>query len=70
MINQKTKPSSWYYALAALIPLFGCLIAAVIFYPGAKKLPASIAKAHDLDRLTQIIVTGSADLSLSRTGAY
>ena len=70
MDNQKTKPSSWYYALAALIPVLGCLIAAVFFYPRARKLPASIAEAHDLDRLTQVIVPGSADLTLSRTGAY
>jgi hypothetical protein len=70
MNDQKTRPNRWYYAVAALIPLLGCLVAAVVFDTGARDLPASIAEAHDLDRLTQIIVPGSADLTLSRTGAY
>jgi hypothetical protein len=70
MSERKTRSSGWTYAVAALIPVLGCLIAAVIFYPGARKLPASIAEAHDLDRLAQIIVPGSADLTLSRAGAY
>ena len=70
MNNQKTRPSGWYYGLAALALVFGCLMAAAITFLGARDLPASIAEAHDLDRLTQIIVPGSADLMLSRTGAY
>ena len=70
MDNQTIKPSGWYYGLAALALALGCLIAAVISFLGARDLPASIARAHDLDRLTQIIVPGSADLTLSRTGAY
>jgi len=70
MNNQKTKPSGWYYGLAALALVFGCLVATAILYPGTRDLPASISRAHDLNRLTQITVPGSADLTLSRTGAY
>ena len=70
MNNQKTRPSGWYYGLAALALVLGCLVAAAILYPETRDLPASISRAHDLNRLTQIIVPGSADLTLSRTGAY
>jgi len=70
MDNQKTKPNGWYYGLAAFALALGCLVATAILYPGTRDLPTSISRAHDLNRLTQIIVPGSADLTLSRTGAY
>jgi len=70
MDNQRTKPSGLYYGLAALALALGCLLATAILYPGTRGLPASIAEAHDLSRLTQVVVPGSADLTLSRTGAY
>ena len=70
MNNQKTKPSGWYYGLAVLALVLGCLVATAILYPGTRGLPASIAEAHDLSCLTQVVVPGSADLTLSRTGAY
>jgi len=70
MDNQKTKPGGWYYGLAVLAPVLGCLIATAIFFLGTRELPASIAEAHNLNRLTQVIVPGSSDLTLSRTGAY
>ena len=70
MDTRNTKPSAWYYGLSALILLLGCAIATTVLCFGARHLPTSIAKAYDLDRLTQIVVPGSADLVLSRTGAY
>jgi len=70
MDNQKIKPSGWYYGLAALTLVLGCLIATAIVYRGTRAVPASIAEAHDLSRLTQVVIPGSADLTLSRTGAY
>jgi hypothetical protein len=70
MSDKKRRPSRWTYAVAALIPLLGCLVATAILYPATRGLPASIAEAHDLSRLTQVVIPGSADLMLPRTGAY
>ena len=70
MDNRKMKPSGWYYGLAALTLVLGCLMATAIAYRGTRGVPASIAEAHDLSRLTQVVIPGSADLTLSRTGAY
>jgi hypothetical protein len=70
MDTQKKKPSALYYGLGALSLLIGCLVAAAIFVIGARELPASIAEAYDLNGLTQIVVPGSTELTLSRTGAY
>lgn len=41
-----------------------------MLYLATNGLPAAMAEAYDLDRLTQVVVPGSADLTLSRTGAY
>ena len=70
MDTRNTKPSAWYYGLGALILLLGCAIATAVLFFGARHLPTSIAEVYDLDRLTQTIVPDSADLTLSRTGAY
>jgi len=70
MESKTIRPSRWYYGLAALSLVFGCLAATAIFYLATRGLPTSIAEAHDLSRLTQVVIPGSADLMLSRTGAY
>jgi len=70
MDTQKKKLSPLYYSLGLLILLIGCLTAATILVFGARDLPAALAKAYDLNSLTQVVVPGSADLTLSRRGAY
>ena len=70
MNTQKKKLSALYYGLGALILLFGCPIAAAILFFGTRDLPAAISDAYDLNGLTQVVVPGSVDLTLSRTGAY
>jgi len=70
MNTQKKKLSALNYGLGALILLFGCPIAAAILFFGTRDLPAAISEAYDLNGLTQVIVPGSVDLTLSRTGAY
>jgi len=70
MDTQKKKLSALYYVLGALSLLIGCLVTTAILFFGARDLPASIAEAYDLNGLTQIVVPGSANLALSRTGAY
>ena len=70
MNTKSRKLSAFYYSLGALIFVAGCLLTAVILLQGTKELPGLIRKAYDLNRLTQVVVPGSADLTLSRTGAY
>jgi hypothetical protein len=70
MDKQTTRSSRWYYGFAVLVFVLGCLAATTITVLGTRGLPASIAEAHDLSRLTQVVIPGSADLMLSRTGAY
>jgi hypothetical protein len=64
------KPSGWYYGLAVLALLLGFPIAVAASYPAVRAVPAAIEKAYDLSRLTQVLVPGSAEITLSRTGAY
>ena len=70
MKKKGRKLSAWYYGMGVLIFVAGCLLTAVILFQGTKELPGSIRKAYDLNRLTQVVVPGSADLTLSRSGAY
>jgi len=70
MTSKKVRPSSWSYGLAVLVLVLGCAIASVIFVLAIRGLPDAVADARDLSRLTQVVVPGTADLTLSRTGAY
>jgi len=69
MSNQKTKPSRWYYVLAALVPVFGCLITAVVIYQGFPNLPGAL-ETIDIRNMTQVIVPGSANITFPKKGAY
>lgn len=70
MDNQKIKPSGWYYALAALIPVLGCLIATAIAYQWFPGLPGALESRMNLDDLTQVVVPGSKDITFAESGAY
>ena len=41
MNNQKTRPSGWYYGLAALVLVLGCLITMVVVYRWFPGLPGT-----------------------------
>ena len=69
MSNQKTKPSRWYYGLAALLPVLGCLITTAIIYRGFPNLPGAL-ETIDVHNVTQVIVPGSADIPFPKKGAY
>jgi hypothetical protein len=69
MSNQKTKPSRWYYGLAALLPVLGCLITTAIIYRGFPNLPGAL-ETIDIHNMTQVIVPGSADITFPKKGAY
>jgi hypothetical protein len=70
MSERKIRPSGWIYVVAALIPLFGCLIAMVMTYwwfPGLPGILGAEMKMHDL---TQVVVPGSEDITFAKSGAY
>lgn len=69
MINQNTKPYRWYYGLAALLPVLGCLITTAIIYRGLPNLPGAL-ETIDIHNMTQVIVPGSADITFPKKGAY
>jgi len=70
MNHQKTKPSGWYYALADLIPVLGCLIAMTAVYRWFPGLPGTFESKMNLDDLTQVVVPGSEDITFAESGAY
>ena len=70
MNNQKTRPSGWYYALAAMIPVLGCLIATATAYQWFPGLPGTFESRMNLDDLTQVMVPGSEDITFAESGAY
>ena len=70
MERRRTKPGGWTYALAALIPVLGCLIAAAAAYRWFPGLPGTIESTMDLDHLTQVVVPGSEDITFAERGAY
>jgi len=69
MSNQKTKPKRWYYGLAAILPVLGCLIATAIIYRGFPNLPG-VLETIDIHNMTQVIAPGSADIMFPKKGAY
>ena len=70
MSERKTRPSGWTYAVAALVPLFGCLIAMVLMYQWFPGLPGTFESKMNLDNLTQVVVPGSKDIAFTESGAY
>jgi hypothetical protein len=70
MSERKTRPSGWTYAVAALIPLLGCLIAMAAAYRWFPGLPGTFESKMNLDDLTQVVVPGSRDITFAESGAY
>jgi hypothetical protein len=72
MSRRTAKPSRWYYGLAALIPVFGCLIAASVpsLWLLDLDLPGTQGTHFDMEDLTRVIVPGSQEITFDRSGAY
>jgi hypothetical protein len=70
MREQRVKPSGWTYALAAVIPVLGCLIAMALVYQWFPGLPGTFEAKMNLDDLTQVVVPGSEVISFEKSGAY
>lgn len=70
MDKQATRSSLWYYGFAVLVFVLGCLAATTIAVLGTRGLPSLIAEAHDLSRMTQVVIPGSAEVVFPEPGAY
>jgi hypothetical protein len=70
MREQKAKPSGWTYAVAAIVPVLGCLMAMVLVYQWFPGLPGTLESRVNLDNLTQVVVPGSEELTFDKSGAY
>ena len=70
MSERKTRPSGWIYAVAALIPLVGCLMAMALVYQWFPGLPGTFESKMNLDKLTQVVVPCSQDITFAESGAY
>jgi hypothetical protein len=64
------RRNRFLWGIAALVPILGCLIAAVLFYTsGIGNYPSLIERAYK-SPLHKVEVPGEVDLVLSRKGAY
>jgi hypothetical protein len=70
MDKQTTGSSRWYYGFAVFVLVLGCLAATTITVLGTRGLPSLIAEAHDLSRMTLVVIPGSAEVTFPETGAY
>jgi hypothetical protein len=69
MNHRKTGPGGWIYAVAVLIPLLGCMIATVVTYQCLLRLPGTFGSKIDLHDLTQVVTTGSEDITFAQSTA-
>ena len=63
------SPIRLAYVLAGLVVVLGCIAATIIFGDAASGLPDQFKNAYDVGWI-QVLVPGSAELELSRTGVY
>jgi hypothetical protein len=69
MVRRK-RENRFLWGIAALVPILGCLVAALLFYKsGIGEYPSLIAEAYK-SPLQKVEVPGEVDLVLSRKGAY
>jgi len=66
----KTKPSRWFYMLAFLPLILGCLLIYLLDYQSITNFPTTVKESYSLDNLTQVVVPSSVDISFSKPGAY
>ena len=70
MERQKKRPGVWYYGLAGLVLVLGCVVAAVVAYCALPDLPGALKTSLSLDNLTQVVVPGTAEIEFDEPGAY
>ncbi|MGD8487727.1 MAG: hypothetical protein PVJ23_03685 [Anaerolineae bacterium] len=69
-MEHKRRPGSWLYVVAALIPVLGCFLAAMLAYRWFPGLPGTLESRMNLDELTQVVVPGSKVITFEKSGAY
>jgi hypothetical protein len=70
MKEYKARPSGWTYAVAAVIPVLGCLMAMALVYQWFPGLPGTFESKMTMGDLTQVVVPGSEDITFAESGAY
>jgi hypothetical protein len=70
MKEYKARPSGWTYAVAAVIPVVGCLMAMALVYQWFPGLPGTFESKMTMGDLTQVVVPGSEDITFAESGAY
>ena len=70
MDSQNARPSRWYYGLAALVLVLGCLVAMALVYRWFPGLPGALESRMNVDNLRQVVVPGSEDIDFAESGAY
>jgi hypothetical protein len=70
MVHGKVIRGRWTYVFLLLASVAGCLAILAIVILGTRGVRVALARARDVTRLTRVVVPGSAELVLSRTGAY
>jgi hypothetical protein len=69
-MNRHMSKNRYLWGIAALVLMFGCLTAAMLFYrTGLRDYPSLIAEAYK-GPLQKVEIPGEVDLELSRKGAY
>lgn len=70
MNRRKRRPRCWIYAVAALIPVLGCLVTMGLVHAWFPSLPGTFESRINIDQLTQVLVPGSEDITFPERGAY
>jgi hypothetical protein len=70
MKEYEARPSGRTYAVAAVIPVFGCLMAMALVYQWFPGLPGTFESKMTMGDLTQVVVPGSEDITFAESGAY
>lgn len=69
MSGNNIKPSRWFYVLAFLLPVFTCGLTGILVYRNVPKLPG-VLEAFDVEKLTRVVVPGTAEINFTKSGAY
>lgn len=72
MSENRIRPSGWYYVLACLLPVFACVLTGVLVFINVPKLPGASGAldSFNINKLTRVIVPGSAEINFPKPGAY
>ena len=70
MSNLYFKLNRWAYGFAALAFILGCLLKMMSFYQTFPNIPGELEDRVTLNKVTQLFIPGSADITFAKPGAY